>query len=76
MPAPTKTTSTPYIKYSALLLVGLYVIFAGLLAIAAVLEAITWEFVVEWLIKIGIVAIILLAVSTLIGFITTSVRKD
>ena len=55
------TSTISFIKTTALTTLGLYVLFAGLMAIAAVLSWVTWEFVGEWLGRIGIIALLVTA---------------
>ena len=60
---------TPHLRYSALTIVAFYGVITSLLAISAVFEAMTWEAVQEWLVKFGLVALILFILSAFIGLI-------
>ena len=64
-----------FIKNTALTTLILYVTFAGLLAILAVLSWVSWEFTREWLGRIGLVAVLLLAVSSVVAALTGLLRK-
>ena len=69
------TSTISFIKTTALTTLGLYVLFAGLMAIAAVLSWVTWEFVGEWLGRIGIIARLVVVITGAIAFITGLIRK-
>lgn len=64
-----------FIKNTTITTAILYVTFAGLLAILAVLSWVTWEFVGEWLGRVGLVALLLVVLSSVIALLTGMVRK-
>lgn len=64
-----------FIKVTTLTTLALYVLLAGLLAIAAVLSWVSWEFVGEWLGRIGLVTLLIVALTGAIAAITGLLRK-
>lgn len=64
-----------FIKNTTITTAILYVAFAGLLAILAVLSWVTWEFVGEWLGRVGLVALLLVVLSSVISLLTGMIRK-
>ena len=67
--------SLTYIKHTAVVLVALYVIFAGLLAVSAVLSWATWPQVGEWLTKAAAVFAILLLINVVVSMLVNATRK-
>jgi uncharacterized membrane protein len=59
-----------YVTNSVIVIVGLYIVFAGLAAVSAVLEFATWEEVKEWLTKGAAVAAVVLVINVVITFLT------
>lgn len=68
--------SLNYVKHTAVVLVALYVIFAGLLAASAVLAWATWAQVGDWLTKAAIVFAILLVVNIFVSMLVNATRKQ
>ena len=58
------------LKISAMIIVILFVVYAALSAILAVLEVITWDNFNDWILKFGLVALIVLAAALLIGWVS------
>ena len=59
-----------YAISSVITVIALYLLFAGLAAISAVLEWVTWEEVTDWLIKGAFVASIFLVLNIVIALLT------
>lgn len=68
--------SLTYIKHTAVVLVALYVIFAGLLAASAVLGWATWIQVGDWLTKAAAVFAILLVINIIVSMLVNATRKQ
>ncbi len=68
-------SSISFIRNTVIATLILYVIFAGLLAILAVLSWISWEFVGEWLGRVGLVALLVAGLSSLVALLVGLVRK-
>lgn len=68
--------SLTYIKHTAVVLVALYVIFAGLLTASAVLSWATWTQVGDWLIKAAAVFAILLIINIIVSMLVNATRKQ
>jgi len=68
--------SLTYIKHTAVVLVALYVIFAGLLAASAVLNWSTWTQVGDWLTKAAAVFAILLVINIIVSMLVNATRKQ
>ncbi len=68
-------SSLSFIRITALITLTLYVLFAGLIAILAVLSWITWEFVGEWLGRVGLVALLVVVLTSVIALLTGLIRK-
>ena len=68
-------SSLSFIRIPALITLTLYVLFAGLIAILAVLSWITWEFVGEWLGRVGLVALLVVVLTSVIALLTGLIRK-
>jgi hypothetical protein len=64
-----------FIKPTIITTLILYVTFAGLLSILAVLSWVSWGFVGEWLSRIGLVALLLALLSSAIALLTGLLRK-
>lgn len=67
--------SLTYIKHTAVVLVALYVIFAGLLAASAVLNWATWTQVGDWLTKAAAVFVILFIINIIVSMLVNATRK-
>ncbi len=59
-----------FIKNSVLSIVALYALFAAIVAVMYVLNGVTQETLVDWLVKGGLIAVVVAALSAIIGFIT------
>ena len=59
-----------YITNSVVVVAALYVVFAGLLVVAAVLDTTSWVEVKDWLVKGAAVACVVLAINIVITFLT------
>lgn len=68
--------SLTYIKHTAVVLIALYVIFAGLLAASAVLSWATWVQVGDWLTKAAAVFAILLVINIIVSMLVNATRKQ
>lgn len=68
--------SLTYIKHTAVVLIALYVIFAGLLAASAVLSWATWAQVSDWLTKAAAVFAILLVINIIVSMLVNATRKQ
>ena len=68
-------SSIQFIKVTTLVALSLYVLFAGLMAILAILSWVNWEFVGEWLGRVGLVALLLVVLTSVIAGITGLIRK-
>ena len=68
-------SSLSFIRITALITLTLYVLFAGLIAILAVLSWISWEFVGEWLGRVGLVALLVVVLTSVIALLTGLIRK-
>ena len=64
-----------FIKNSVIAVLITYVVFAGLMAILAVLTWVSWEFVGEWLGRIGLIALLLIALTSAVALLTSLLRK-
>lgn len=65
----TKLMNT-FIKNSVLSIVALYALFAAIIGVMYVLNNVTQETLVDWLVKGGFIAMIAAALSVVVGFIT------
>ena len=68
-------SSISFIRNTVIGTLILYVVFAGLLAILAVLTWISWEFVGEWLGRVGLIAVLVAGLSSIIALLIGLVRK-
>jgi hypothetical protein len=64
-----------FIKPTVIATLILYIVFAGLLAILAILSWVSWEFTGEWLGRIGLITILLVATSSIVAVLTGLLRK-
>gem|GEM_PF-6202691 len=64
-----------FIKNITLITLILYVTLAGLLAILAVLTWVSWEFVGEWLGRLGLIAALLIIISSAVAALTGLIRR-
>lgn len=64
-----------FIKNITLITVILYVTFAGLLTILAILTWVSWPFVGEWLGRIGLIAALLVLLSSVVTILTGLIRR-
>ena len=68
-------SSISFIRNTVIGTLILYVVFAGLLAILAVLTWISWEFVGEWLGRVGLIAVLVAGLSSVIALLIGLIRK-
>jgi uncharacterized membrane protein YraQ (UPF0718 family) len=65
-------TSLNFIKNSVL---GIYILFIGLMIIGGVLSWLSWDFIGEWIGRIGFVALLVAALSGVIAVLAGLFRK-
>lgn len=59
-----------YIKNSALVIIAFYALFAAIIGVMYVLGNLTQATLVDWLTKGGLIAVIAVVLSAVVGFIT------
>lgn len=64
-----------YITSSFITILGLYVVFVGLMGIAAILDWTTWDIVTEWSVKIGASALVVFLINCVIALLTKFLPK-
>ncbi len=68
-------SSLTFIKNTVITALIIYVIFAGLLAILATLSWIGWAFVGEWSGRVGLVTLLVVALTIIVSLLVGFVRK-
>jgi uncharacterized membrane protein YraQ (UPF0718 family) len=68
-------TSLNFIKNSVLGIAILYILFIGLMIIGGVLSWLSWDFIGEWIGRIGFVALLVAALSGVIAVLAGLFRK-
>jgi hypothetical protein len=69
-------TSLNFIKNSVLGIAILYILFIGLMIIGGVLSWLSWDFIGEWIGRIGFVALLVAALSGVIAVLAGLFRKS
>lgn len=69
------TSTFHFIKITTLSTFILYVLFVGLLTILAVLSWVSWNFVGEWSGRVGLVALLIVALSSIIAALLGLIRR-
>lgn len=65
-----------YLKNSSLVTLALLVAFVGLGAVAAVLEAISWQTLGDWAVKAVLISAIFVAMSMVVGMLGGMSKTD